>query len=85
MLRPAPIRAPALLALAVLGGLAAAYWGVRSSPEHSKVCMGGWDVPDLVEYLEGRGLRLHLSPTAAGRTASQNAYLTTAAIPGAEL
>jgi hypothetical protein len=47
--------------------------------------MDDWDVPDLAGYLEGQGLRLHLSPTAAGRNASANAYLTTAVRPGAEL
>lgn len=87
MLRPAPIRAPALVALTVLVGLAvvAAHWGARSAPEHSEVCMDGWDVCDLAGYLEGRGLRLHLSPTGPGGNASSIAYLTTAATPGAEL
>jgi hypothetical protein len=87
MLRPSPIRAPALVVLAVLVGLAVAavYWGARSALQRPEVDMDAWDVRDLVAYLEGRGLRLHLTPTRAGGDASANAYLTTEAKPAAEL
>jgi hypothetical protein len=85
-LRPAPIPAATFVALAVLAGLAVAVlWGARSAPERTLAFMDGWDVPDLVAHLEGRGLKLHLSPTAAGRKANADAYLTTAARPEAEL
>jgi hypothetical protein len=47
--------------------------------------MNSWDVHDLAGYLEGRGLRLHLSPSWAGGDARTNAYLTTTAKPIAEL
>jgi hypothetical protein len=47
--------------------------------------MDGWDVRDVLGYLEGRGLRLHLWPSWPGGDASSNAYLTTAARPPAEL
>jgi hypothetical protein len=47
--------------------------------------MDGWDVHDLAGYLEGRGVRLHLSPSFAGGDGSTNAYLSTTAKPGAEL
>jgi hypothetical protein len=87
MLRPAPIRAPALVALVFLVGLAvvATCWRARSAAKRSAVCMDGWDVHDLARYLEGRGLRLHLSPSFAGGDASTNAYLSTTAKPIAEL
>jgi hypothetical protein len=87
MVRPAPLRAPALVALVVLVGLAAAAtcWRARSAAKHSAVCMDGCDVHDLAAYLEGRGLRLHISPSWAGGNARTNAYLSTTAKPGAEL
>jgi hypothetical protein len=47
--------------------------------------MDGWDVHDLAAYLQGQGLRLHLSPSWAGGNARTNAYLSTTAKPGAEL
>jgi hypothetical protein len=75
------------VALAVLVGLAvtAPRWAARSAPERSGVCMDDWDVRDLVGFLEGRGLKLHLSPTWAGGNASTSAYLSTEAKPGAAL
>jgi hypothetical protein len=87
MWRPAPIRAPALVALLVLIGLAGAatYWRARPAPKRSEVCMDGWDVHDLAAYLQDQGLRLHISPTSAHRDARTNAYLSTTAKPLAEL
>jgi hypothetical protein len=87
MVRPAPIRAPVLVALVVLVGLAGAavYWRARTAAKRSEVCMDGWDVHDLAGYLEGRGLRLHLSPSFDGGDARTNAYLSTTAKPIAEL
>jgi hypothetical protein len=87
MVRPAPLRAPALVALVILIGLAVAAtsWRARSAPKRCEVCMDGWDVHDLAGYLEGQGLRLHLSPSFAGGDARSNAYLSTTAKPIAEL
>jgi hypothetical protein len=87
MVRPVPIRAPALVALVVLIGLASAVtcWRARSAAKCSEVCMDGWDVHDLAGYLEGRGLRLHISPTSARGDVRTNAYLSTAPKPIAEL
>jgi hypothetical protein len=87
MVRPAPIRAPALMVLVVLVGLAGAatYWRARTAAKRCEVCMDGWDVHDLAGYLEGRGLRLHLSPTSARGDARTNAYLSTTVKPIAEL
>jgi hypothetical protein len=87
MVRPTPIRAPALVALLVLVGLAGAAvsWRARTVPKRCEVCMDGWDMHDLAGYLEGRGLRLHLSPTGLGANNRGNAYLSTTAKPGAEL
>jgi hypothetical protein len=68
MVRPAPIRAPALMALVFLVGLAGAAtcWRARSAAKRCEVCLDGWDIHYLAGHLEGRGLRLHLSPTFAG-------------------
>jgi hypothetical protein len=86
MVRPAPIRAPALATLTVLAGLAVvACWKTRPAPERSEALLDGWEVPNLVGYLQGRGLPLHLSPTGPGANTRVNAYLTTTAKPGAEL
>jgi hypothetical protein len=87
MVRPAPIRASALVALVVLVGLAVAanYWRARTAAKRTAVCMDGWDVHDLAGYLEGQGLRLQLSPSFAGGDARTSAYLSTTAKPGAEL
>jgi hypothetical protein len=87
MVRPAPLRTSVLLALAVLAGLAGAavHWGARTAPQRSKECMDDWDVRDLAGYLEGRGLKLHLSPTSASANVSANAFLTTTEKPATEL
>jgi hypothetical protein len=80
------MRARILVALTFLVGLAiAACWKTSSAPERSKARMADWDVPDLVAYLHGRGLPLHLSPTGPGANTRINAYLSTTAKPGAEL
>jgi hypothetical protein len=86
MLLLTPMRAPVLVALTLLVGLAiVACWKTPSAPEPTEARMAGWDVPDLVAYLQGRGLPLHLSPTGPGANTRINAYLTTTAKPGAEL
>jgi hypothetical protein len=87
MVRPAPIRAPALVALVVLISLAGAAtcWRAGSAAKCSEVCMDGWDVHDLAGHLADQGLRLHLSPTSAHRDVRTNAYLSTTAKPRAEL
>jgi hypothetical protein len=71
----------------VLIGLAVAAtcWRARTAAKRCEVCMDGWDVHDLAGYLEGQGLRLHLSPSFAHGDARTNAYLSTTAKPGAEL
>jgi hypothetical protein len=74
------------VALATLVGLAVAtHWTPRPAPERSGVCMDGWDVRDLVGFLETQGLRLHISPTWAGGNACTSAYLSMEAKPGTEL
>jgi hypothetical protein len=86
MLLPTPMRAPVLVALTFLVGLAiVACWKTPSAPGRSEAGMDGWEVPDLVGYLQGRGLPLHLSPTGLMANTRVNAYLTTTAKPGAEL
>jgi hypothetical protein len=47
--------------------------------------MDDWGMPDLAGYLEGRGLRLHLSPTWAGGSPLANAFLTAEVKTGGEL
>jgi hypothetical protein len=75
------------MALVVLVGLAGAAtcWRARSAAKRCEVCLDGWDVHDLAGHLEGRGLRLHLSPTGPGANTRINAYLSTTAKPRAEL
>jgi hypothetical protein len=75
------------VALVVLIGLAVAAtcWRACTPSKRCEVCMDGWDVHDLAGYLEGQGLRLHLSPTFDGGDARTNAYLSTTAKPIAEL
>jgi hypothetical protein len=83
---PTKRRAPVLLPLTLLVGLAiVACWKTPSVPQRSASRMAGWDVPDLVAYLQGQGLPLHLSPTGPGANTRSNAYLSTIAKPAAEL
>jgi hypothetical protein len=86
MLLPTRIRARVLVVLTLLVGLAiVAFWKTPSAPERSAARMAGWDVPDLVASLEGRGVPLHLSPTGPGANTRIHAYLSTTAKPAAEL
>jgi hypothetical protein len=74
------------VALTLLVGLAiVTCWKTPSAPERSEAGLDDWEVPDLVGYLQGRGLQLHLSPTGPVANARISAYLTTTAKPGGEL
>ena len=70
-----PTLVPALLLLALVSVVAVGGTRLSSTPVAGPD-MRGCDVPDLVRYLETRGLHLHASPTWEKGSLVQSAYLT---------
>jgi hypothetical protein len=73
------------LAAGCLAGVAAGCDKGKGDPSRVAAAMDNWDVQELADRLNARGVALHVTPTAKYGTAERSAFLTETERPWEEL